>query len=120
MTCAHCEELREEIAYLKSELGLTRDSSLERTLHFTHGLTGKEARFLIALHQVKGRVLNQYQVLDAIGSPDGVSKLATVYLCKIRKKLGRTAILTEWGRGFSIGPLGVAAIEHAQALRLAA
>lgn len=111
--CAHCEELREEIEYLQSELGMVRQETAEANLRLTFGLPRTAARILIALAGAKGKTLTSERIVDLIDS-DATSSVVAVYAVKIRKRVGLDAMLTDYGKGFRIGPSGLAAVQTAR------
>lgn len=113
MTCAHCTELREEVEFLRSELGMVRDRTVEANLRRLFGLPPTAAKILIVLASVKGRTLTREHITDLIGS-SAYDTMVAVYAVKIRKNVGVDAMLTDWGRGFRIGPAGLAAVETAR------
>lgn len=102
--CARCEELEEEVLQLKAQLyGKTWRAPLEL------GLTAQEERILAALVAYTG--MRGIDTLFEAGthgnaSDDERSRLVTVIICRIRRKLkpfGMT-ILTHYARGYSLEP----------------
>jgi len=106
-------ELEERVAYLESELGLAQNTARESLFRQAFGLTGQEARLVMALYDVKGRILSKYQLEDAIQRVAGGTalKIADVYVCRVRKRMGYDAIETVWGLGYKLTPKGVAMVD---------
>lgn len=67
-------------------------------------LTGKEFAMLEALILRRGRCLSRQALMDILygGRDEPDVKIVDVFVCKLRKKLGRAGaqIETVWGRGF--------------------
>lgn len=112
--CMRCAELEEEVAYLKGELGLSIDTTLNNELRDRHNLSPSDARLLCVLSDAKGRVLSRVQLAEAIGSESINADSLEVYVWRIRKRLGKEAIKTAWGQGYAIGPLGAKAVTEAR------
>lgn len=117
MTCVHCEELREEIRFLKREIAVEDSEELIDRLRLYHHLQPAEARILAALYCAKGRVLSVYQ-LDELcplisATEDRDIKHVNIRICRLRKKLGAEAIQNVWGRGYCITDLGRLQVEEA-------
>lgn len=105
------EELREEIAYLKSELGFSIDHDKLSRLKVASGLTKSEAGMLLALAQTS-RVMTREHLHECVTLWDGESpKIVDVYVSRIRKKLP-DAIDTVWGLGYGISAHGKAYVER--------
>lgn len=116
MMCARCAELEEEVAYLKSELGLRRLPTDIDRLRRHFGLANGDAELLHALYAAKGRVVTRMQCMDATSSrPDREDddrdlKMIDVRICRIRKPLGKDAILNVWSTGYRLSPEGIARV----------
>lgn len=106
-------ELEEEVAYLRSELGLTHSAGREANFRKSLGITAQESRFLMALYDARGRMLLKTQLEDAIkrGFDGKAQKVVDVYACRVRKRIGFDAIETVWGSGYRITPKGIAIVE---------
>lgn len=111
MCCARCEELEEEIAYLKSELGQVSDVSVLAIMRTLYGIRPQASRIIEKLYRARPRVLNKIRISEALVGDGDSERLVDVFVSHARKALGRDAILTHWGAGYSIGPLGIAAME---------
>lgn len=121
MMCDCHPELRERIAWLESELGISRRNEVFQALRapaepgtrssFTRN---QSAEVLAALYSANGRVLSRYQLLEAVPSPTGNEdrnvKIVDVWICWARKHLGRDAIDNIWGRGYRLSPAGMARV----------
>lgn len=110
MTCAHCEDLEEQVAYLESELGLRLAADELAGLRATFGLTPSEARAVLALHRAAGRTVTRAQVEEVMPSPTGKEErsrsLLSSTMFHIRRKLGPGIVETVWSAGFRITPAG--------------
>ena len=109
-------DLEAEVHYLRGELGLVHDQGKVWRLQSVHGITGAEARTLLALYRAKGRVMTVRQILDAV-SPDGSSDVnsnnVAVWLSRVRKRVGDGWTASHWGRGYSMTTAGLAAVREA-------
>lgn len=117
--CQRCEELEEEVAYLRSELGISINSgevgvlrAAIRTLSPGNraGSVGV-SRFVLALYHVHGRTLSKYQIMEALpplngGDDQRDPKIVDVWACAARKALGRDALENVWGRGVRLTDIG--------------
>lgn len=113
MTCAHCTQLEEENAYLRSELGLVSDAQLQSKLQGMFGLRRSAAKLLEALYRAKGRVVDKRRLVEMIGSTDECGKTIDVLVCQLRRAIGTEAVETIHHQGIRIGPAGVAAMRLA-------
>lgn len=118
MSCAHCEDLKERVAWLEGELGLSERATVAMKLraaqpHHTVRSVGN-VDMLAALYAAKGKVLNKWQLLDATTSPSGKDdrdvKIVDIWVCHLRRNLGRDTIATAWGRGYSLTETGMAKV----------
>lgn len=120
MTCEHCEELKERIAWLESELGLQRDFDALKKIHgemkgSTPNPKWSVARMLLAMYAAKGRPMSRAQMLEASpprsrGEDDRAFSLTSVWVCKAREIFGREIIENVWGVGYRLTPVGMAKI----------
>lgn len=106
--CARCEELEEEVAFLKSELGLRSSADELRRLKAAFDLTPQEARIVLAMARAKGKPVMRVQLEELINErshkDECAYNLPSVYVAKIRRKLGKEAVITAWGSGYSLSP----------------
>lgn len=72
----------------------------EITLVRAFGVTGSEARVLLALFD--GEVLDRYRLLDAIGSSKSGRRNIDVHVCHIRRKFGKNSIRTIHSYGYEM------------------
>lgn len=118
MTCPHCQDLRDEIAFLKRQLGVQAQQDQISTLATRLRLPPAEAQLLSALYDAKGRVLSVYQ-LDEVMPPVSSSaddrdlKHVAIRVCRVRKKLGEESIKNIWGRGYCLTDIGRLLVEEA-------
>ncbi len=102
--CIRCEELEEEVRQLKAQLyGKAWRCPIE------FGMTAQEERILAALVAYTG--MRGVDFLFEAGthgnaSDDERSRLVTVIICRIRRKLKPfgLSILTHYARGYSLEP----------------
>jgi DNA-binding MarR family transcriptional regulator len=107
LAAAHLEieDLREQVATLKSKVGLARDIDAAAAFTLAWGLTRQEATLLVHLHQRSGAV-TRHSIMDAMyaespnDEPD--MKIVGVFIWKLRRKLGYDAIDTIWGQGYAL------------------
>ena len=107
------EDLIEEVVFLRSELGLQQLASRTSALTAAFGLTAMEAHLTAALYGAKGRPLSvlvlHEHILTFQGRRDGGDNLdaVSVYVCRIRKKLGLLAVETIRVKGYALTPMGL-------------
>lgn len=124
MMCERCEELQEEIAWLKSELGLlTSTAQHDKLLQYLKALyaaaTPSIASMILALRGANGRPMERLQLLDAMPSPGGREdrgySFVNTQVCHARRALGKAAIRNVWGVGYCLTPAGLAMVDEALA-----
>jgi len=107
--CVRCEDLEEEVAYLRRELAIANAQDVTDRLRRHFRLSGQQATVLAALYNARGRNLTQ-DFLEDIAPPihghDRQPKHMQVQICNIRNKVGRQAIETSYGAGYRITDLG--------------
>jgi hypothetical protein len=118
-SCARCADLEEQIAYLRSELGLQHDNQAHRRVRdvmLTRNAGGKVGRsgsvgLVMALYGAKGRPVTRWQLLETVASPSGnderLPKIIDVWVCYARKTLGHDAIANVWGKGYCLTSTGM-------------
>lgn len=110
------EDLREEVAYLRSELGAVQAGRAFTVLRDEFGLEPTAIRLLLALYEGKGRPMSSAAFERAI-PPTFVNKRrsnnARVHVCRIRKVIGKGGIATIGKDGWAITPAGTAAVDRA-------
>jgi DNA-binding response OmpR family regulator len=108
--CPHCDDLQERIAYLESELGLHLETQNMAALMTAFGLRPGHCHLLLALYAARGKVVRPLQLEDAIPAKDEnrdrVAKIVDVYVCFIRKMMGKDTILNIWAQGYALSPQG--------------
>lgn len=113
MTCAHCEDLKEEVAYLKSELGLRNDAERVEQLR-RQGVRPAEAAMLCRLYAAGGKLVTVDQLEEAIPAKDPARERTTpfvrTYASRIRSRMGRDIIGNMWGRGYYLTDRGMAVV----------
>jgi DNA-binding response OmpR family regulator len=119
MTCPHCEELRERIAWLEQELGLRMSNSVTDKVMRAFRLTPAEAWFVIVLWEAKGRPVERHWLLDnkpvvrAKQTEYPSLNMLRVYINKVRGQLGKDAIRAVWGIGYAMTPTGIELVNKA-------
>jgi len=108
-------DLEERVAWLESELRLTRDAGRIDALRVGLGVTPAEARMLLALAQARGVI--RIPTLAYIVSPrceeSAGDKVVCVHVCHIRARLGPGLIRNAWGDGYAITPAGADLVREA-------
>lgn len=116
--CARCEELEEEAAYLRSELGgAVADGAIETLRRaLQSGRKGvsrpRVAAMLLALYRAHGRPVSKVRMLEEIppkagGEDDRDPKMVDVWVCQARAALGFNVIETVWGNGYRLSSYGL-------------
>lgn len=116
--CPHCEELRERVAWLESELGLQREADILVKIRaaLPAGITSKPqvAQTIAALYAAKGRPMTRFQLLEAVppkwDNENRCENIVSVWVSHARKALEFESIGTVWGRGFYLTPIGMAKV----------
>ena len=123
MSCARCEQLEEEVAFLKSELGQgTADGDLQALRMAMRHVAGRNrigrsspAAVVLTLYRAHGRILSKHQLMEALppragGDDDRIPKIVDVWVCRARIGIGRDSIENVWGRGYRLTPVGMARV----------
>jgi DNA-binding response OmpR family regulator len=110
------DDLLEEIAWLREQLGVEIEAERVSRVARAWGLTLSQARLLLVLHARHGRLVTYAFASDNIPGLNGrdgsePGNVISVWVCRIRAKLGRDAILNHWGLGFSAPPATLARID---------
>lgn len=104
--CARCEELEDEIAWLRSELGASVDATTLAAIRGRFSLTRAQAIIVMCLFNAKCRVVSFARLAEAtpVGVRSGESdcQLVRSHICRIRKVVGEDAIETVRGDGWRI------------------
>lgn len=117
-TCCRCsyaehkaDQLEEQVAFLKSELGIVEDAFELNRIRSALGVRGwNEAKIILRLMKAKKHVATHDLLHELVSTRhrELSSKNVDVYVCRLRKRLGDDAIKTIWGVGFEITPVGLA------------
>jgi hypothetical protein len=116
MSCAHCADLEERVAWLESELGIQTEASLVERIRaaIPRGTPGRvsTARLVAALYRAHGRVVSRAQLLEALppkagGEDERAPEIINVWAAWARKALGRGAVACAWGVGYRLTPEGM-------------
>jgi DNA-binding response OmpR family regulator len=110
------EELEEEVAFLRSELGWSlRETDLE-LLVAAYPMRKSSARLVMALYRVAPRLLSVWQldrIVEATQSEDRDPKIINVMIHFARRGMGADAIKNVWGQGYRLTPHGIALVDAA-------
>lgn len=119
--CSHCAELEEEVAWLRSELGLQQSADVKRRLY--SAMTGgrnKDGRLqacdlVAALYSANGRPMTRMQIMEAVPSPSGNErdrdmKIVDVWVSVAKKSLGPDTIQALRGTGYYLTASGSARV----------
>lgn len=92
------EDLEEELAWRRSEMGegvLAREIEAVREVF---GFTPQEAHACLILYRAKERPVSRVAILDQLPvvtrSEDSIGKHVQVIVCRIRKLMGKDAVIT--------------------------
>lgn len=115
--CNRCEELEEEVAYYKSELGENISADCVDTIRAAMRKGGKWARgcaatMVLALYRAGGKPLSKWQSLQAVppkavGEDERDPKIVDVWVWQARQCLGAEIIENVWGRGYRLSAFGM-------------
>lgn len=112
--CERCEELEERIAWLEGELHLRHETSDLGAIQAAYRLSPGEAAILLSLYKARGRTMRSHVLLESLPARDHARdrdpKSVDVRICRIRRRIGRDAISTIWGHGYSISETGASAV----------
>ena len=123
MTCPHCAEKDERIAWLESELGLQRSANEMGMMREAFPVrpmgascTGLAFSVILALYHAKGTTLSVYQLMERIPpksnhEDDRIPHGVAVWVYRARQILGdRDAIENVWGRGYRLSEEAMARV----------
>lgn len=113
--CSRCDVLEEEVAFLKSELGLQAAADRVHTLRRELRMRPGVAALVLRLYDAKGRLVTKAQCVEAIPAvwadrEERSDTINNVYVSHARQALGKTAIETCWGEGFRMTETGRAKV----------
>lgn len=105
--CDRCAALEDEVAYLRLRLADRLNADLVRILIESFALSPIESRMVAALYQARAMmpVFDLELVVKSDGNADyGLhSNPVSVFLCRIRAKVGADFITTIRGQGLTLG-----------------
>lgn len=114
MTCPHCAELRERIAYLESELNIQADDTEFARVKSAFRLEPMGTRIVLALWKARGDVVSRWRLEELIrGDNDCSEGLLKVHVSRVRKRMGAEAVLTVWGRGYQLSDEAMGRVDAA-------
>lgn len=118
--CPHCDDMRERIAWLESELGLQRHAALLDKIRraLAPGSRNSKARgaaaLIAALYAAQGRPMSIRQLMEALPARDSVdernSNVISVWVHAARRHLGKATIANVWGHGYRLSDEGMARV----------
>lgn len=124
MSCEHCAELAEEVAWLRSELGLQEEASEVHRLELSLDLPRQLARLVLRLYRINGRVLPRAQADEMFGTLAGheeyISNITSVHISRLRKRIGFDSITSVYGNGYCLTKRGREIVRDALLIREAA
>lgn len=104
--CARCERLEEEVAYLKSELGLQIDGGQIAATKIAFRVTEQKARILIVLYRARSRMVSNAQLLDSLppryGEDERSEKHVHSSISQLRRVVGMAAVETIYAQGYRL------------------
>lgn len=119
MTCPRCADLQEQVAYLRSEPALSIEEERISLTRRALRVSPQEARLLLVLYDSK-RVMSKAALEERLPLLKTEERyiahnggITTVLVCRIRARLGKDAVVTEWGLGFKLSEAGRALIATA-------
>ncbi len=110
------EELEDEVAYLRGEMGLIKADRIYMVMKRAFGLTPIATRFLMALSDAAPHWLSEDdfdRLIPPTASQYRGRRNAKVYVSRIRNVIGRNAVDFARGQGWAITPAGAAAVDRA-------
>lgn len=115
---ARIEELEEENAYLRSELGMNAtEGNIVAILRRWPSLTRSHAHLLIGLYYARNRFLTLEQIEAILPKRDHIldrdASVVKVRVSQTRKAVGFHAIGIIWGRGHTLTEEGVSLVREA-------
>lgn len=112
MTCPHClrlsakvEAQRQQITDLQRTLGLRHQNGALGAMMERLSVTPTEALILGVLKAAAGRYVSTQMLTDSVELP--TSENARCHVLRLRKKLGRGAIVTGYGVGYALSESGL-------------
>lgn len=109
-SCAHCEELREEIRFLKRERDIEREKAFVDRLKVHLRITPGDALVLAALYRANGRCLSIAHLDEVVphlsAGDDRNMKHVDIRVSRIRKALGKASVENVRGSGYFLTALG--------------
>lgn len=114
LTCADCP-YAEELAYLRSELGLQVEATKVDDIARAFGLTASQARVVLAM--AHGRVVGPWQIEEAAQGkreiPANAWPAVRVLVHRIRaSRLGKDSVSLCLGEGYRLSPDAVARVDQ--------
>jgi len=109
------EDLREQVAYWKSEALGVRSTERRGRLQAAYRISRSQAELLDALYARDGKLLVKAQADEAVvgHSDQRDSNTVDVHMCRLRKKMPPGSIATMWGLGWHLTPTGMESVRNA-------
>lgn len=109
------EDLREQVAYWKSEALGSRDAARRGRLQAAYRITRSQAELLEAMYARDGKLLTKAQGDEAVsghGNERETINTVDVQICRLRKKMPPDSIATMWGLGWHLTPIGMESVRN--------
>lgn len=117
MTCPHCADKDDRIAWLEGELGLRVTAGARHALCRAFIIRPSEATILARLYAAKGNCVSTWILMDETarspGRDDRGLNNISVLILRLRRALGREAIETVYAAGYRLSAAGMAKVSSA-------
>jgi DNA-binding response OmpR family regulator len=110
--CENCELLRHQLAELRMEPTLDDLQALKSAFNLSMG----QATLVMALYTAGGKAVTNnrlFALRRASHNNEAGIELLKVYACHIRRRLGKDALETIWGRGYRLTDIGIETVSNA-------
>lgn len=115
--CSRCEDLEEEVEYLKGLLGEQADAARIETLRRNLSLTPQRAKILDRLYGANGMPVAAWTLHEMFSCEDTASGGLNVAMSAVRKAMGdRGSIEVVRGVGYRLSARGLAIVKRALTL----
>lgn len=95
-----------QVRVLKSDLALADRSSQVARLCRWLKLNRQQGKLMMALYDAKGKNVSVARLMDAIDTQSKNHRIVGVLVSQMRALVGKNAILSDWGLGYSISQAG--------------
>lgn len=108
------EDLKEQVRYWKGMVIDQTEEAVSTMVGVKFGLTKSETRLLLRLHNARGKMVGNQILLTNHEGGDGIEvtpQLIKVFICKLRRKIGKRHVITHWGAGYSLSEEMIARVD---------